>query len=588
MVRSTPPSDLRPAFRADLERIWYAARELFNEEYDFLVPRDQVVLLNKIPYPDAGDEVIVSGYIVAHVFFDLKLFRWRFKPMYAGVHRMIEEEIGYYALVDLPKLARGFIVHKGNIIKSHLPERKGVYVALKTINGKFYALGERLPGSRIKVIKSWRRRSYNLSSRASTWDEAVRCNRDYINWLEREAIDFIKDLSRKGFEGIYVSFSGGKDSLASYLITEKALGGVPILFNDTGIEMPETVEYVSMFAERTGVELISADAGDRFWAGLEVFGPPARDYRWCCKIVKLAPIIRAFREKYGLSKVLSIVGQRRYESFARFRSPRVWRNRWIPSLLSASPINDWTALDVWLYLFLNRATVNPLYEAGFDRLGCFLCPACEVAEFEAVRKLHPELWEKWERVLSSYALGRGLGDKWVRYGLWRWRRIPGDISRELRINNRLMGYDRGVRVTLSKVEEREGCSTYRFRINSDRLSYAFLPMLGRATIDGDFLRIDRRDASIVIDLRDRRYTVCSSETDELAIDVLRLIVRSTLCISCGLCTNWCPSGALRIDDRGLIFNSDKCTGCLICNKYCPICKFLEIKLDKNMEKVNQI
>jgi len=82
---------------------------------------------------------------------------------------------------------------------------------------------------------------------------------------------------------LLVSFSGGKDSLVALHLTLK-LGLDPIVvFNDTGLELPETVETVYRTVERYGLRLEVASAGDAFWRAVEFFGPPAKDYRWCCK-----------------------------------------------------------------------------------------------------------------------------------------------------------------------------------------------------------------------------------------------------------------------------------------------------------------
>jgi phosphoadenosine phosphosulfate reductase len=126
---------------------------------------------------------------------------------------------------------------------------------------------------------------------------------------------------------------------------------------------------VRKVAESLGLELLTGDADDGFWRGLEVFGLPSRDYRWCCKITKLIPTARLYKKEFP-EGCLSFVGQRALESRSRARSGSVWRNHWIPRSISASPIND-CMLTVWLYL-LYRCAFNPVNKAyfhGFDRIG---------------------------------------------------------------------------------------------------------------------------------------------------------------------------------------------------------------------------
>ncbi len=65
-----------------------------------------------------------------------------------------------------------------------------------------------------------------------------------------------------------------------------------LLFVNTGLEFPETVSYVHGFARKHGLKLLEADAGESFWEQVDTFGPPAKDFRWCCKVCKLAPADR--------------------------------------------------------------------------------------------------------------------------------------------------------------------------------------------------------------------------------------------------------------------------------------------------------
>ena len=95
-----------------------------------------------------------------------------------------------------------------------------------------------------------------------------------------------------------------------------------MFFIDTGLEFPETIQHVKDVAARHGSRLIVEQAPrEAFPEGLRVFGPPGRDYRWCCKTNKLGPTVRAIMKHYP-DGVLSFIGQRRYESEARASKPR--------------------------------------------------------------------------------------------------------------------------------------------------------------------------------------------------------------------------------------------------------------------------
>ena len=86
---------------------------------------------------------------------------------------------------------------------------------------------------------------------AATWTDAVEANAAVLDRYEtvarafvREVVDGHPDLP------ITVSYSGGKDSLATLLVVQKEVGTVPLLFADTGFEFPETYENLDAVADR--------------------------------------------------------------------------------------------------------------------------------------------------------------------------------------------------------------------------------------------------------------------------------------------------------------------------------------------------
>ncbi|MDL2270804.1 4Fe-4S binding protein [Methanobrevibacter sp. OttesenSCG-928-I08] len=51
------------------------------------------------------------------------------------------------------------------------------------------------------------------------------------------------------------------------------------------------------------------------------------------------------------------------------------------------------------------------------------------------------------------------------------------------------------------------------------------------------------------------------------------------CQACGICTNFCPSDAIKIEDDKLVFNEDKCIYCRNCELICPV-KAININVNK--------
>lgn len=567
-LRITPPADVRPALGVDYVQLWQLIRRELGDSQPY--PQRRIVLLNKIPYPDTADEVILDGYVIGHRYFDLKERMWRFRPLYVGVSEILRRRSGYYAIVELEHLVRNYEIHKDRFIEAYLPNERGRYVALATQTG-FEGLGVVIDRGRIRVLKSWKRKSYAWNSANPTWYDAVLANESRLKLLEDEAIDYLRELAWKTGLKPVVSFSGGKDSLVTYRLAEKAFGNVPILFNDTGLELPETIEYVKVFAERKRVELLTADADQRFWSSLEVMGPPARDYRWCCKVCKLVPTAKVFKDNFS-GGALSIVGQRRLESLARAMSPRTYRNKWIPNVLVAAPIHNWSQLEVWLYIFKEKLPINKLYFKGFDRLGCWLCPSLELGEVEFLKKINNSLWQKWEKFLKEYAKQNNLGREWIDYGLWRWINVPGDIKRYI-TNNYYYKTIRSVPIKIEIFKNEVKLNIERKFIKKlDILTLAeLLNTIGEVSLKSGYLTVN--DAMVKVKSSDDALVIeIESKTRLRAL--LSAALRATLCLGCGSCGVWCPRGAIEISGGRPRVDVSKCTRCGICNSVCPLTEYL--------------
>jgi phosphoadenosine phosphosulfate reductase len=197
------------------------------------------------------------------------------------------------------------------------------------------------------------------------------------------------------------------------------IGKVPLLFADTGFEFPETYANVDDIAVRYGLEVLRTSGKTRFDQVFSRQGPPAVNLRWCCGVCKLDPMKNLVAETWG--ECLSFIGQRRYESAKRARSERVWRNPKVRVQLSAAPIQNWTALHVWLYIFREKAPSNDLYEQGLDRIGCFMCPSSDMALIHMIAERYPDLWERWRGYLEDWRKGAGLQEDWIEHGRWRMR-----------------------------------------------------------------------------------------------------------------------------------------------------------------------
>jgi phosphoadenosine phosphosulfate reductase len=206
----------------------------------------------------------------------------------------------------------------------------------------------------------------------------------------------------------------------------KAIGKIPMLFADTGLEFPETYENVREVSEKYGLEVIRTDGNNTFWETFAKQGPPAVNARWCCRVCKLTPVLDLVREKWG--ECLSFIGQRRYESATRAQSNRVWRNRNVKVQLSAAPIHNWTAMHVWLYIWREQAPYNALYGHRLDRIGCFMCPSSDMALLHMIAGDYPNLWQGWTEKLNEWQQAQGLPAAWVTDGRWRIKEGRAEVN----------------------------------------------------------------------------------------------------------------------------------------------------------------
>ena len=72
-----------------------------------------------------------------------------------------------------------------------------------------------------------------------------------------------------GYNGVYVSFSGGKDSLVLLDLARKVNPKIKAMFIDTGLEYPEIKKYVASF---DNVDIIRPEMS--YKEVLEVYGYP--------------------------------------------------------------------------------------------------------------------------------------------------------------------------------------------------------------------------------------------------------------------------------------------------------------------------
>ncbi len=560
----TYPGDARLAFQSDIDLL----KEAFKVEFDAPeVVEDLlggVALINKGAGLDDFREIFARGTIIGKLYWDLFEGRWRFRASYATAKVLVDKGIAKTVSVE-EHPAEG-----SNIFWSGCKEGEQVILVR---DGEPVGVGYCRKGGRVRVITSFPKDlvgkdPFPAKDLRTTWDDVVKANEYRIKLMTSQAKRFLFSMINKVDKPLTVSFSGGKDSLVALHLT-KEIDKPIVIFNNTGIEMPETIETVQKVVKDWELELVVADAGDDFWHAVRMVGPPARDFRWCCKVTKLVPMAKLVKERWP-EGTLNVVGQRAFESIERAKSPRVWRNKWFPQVLNISPIHEWTQLDVWLYIKAKNLLeyVNPLYFIGFERIGCFMCPASLMAEFEFTRKAHPELWSKWEEVIESWRQRLGLPEEWKRYGLWRWL---APTSKKKTIMRRLgLSYDWKKEYAgrlHPSILEKEVNERVRLRFSSniehsirDQATVIGKPSDNEKVILGD---------EYVISYSSNTLESAGRNPIEGAIESTALIQRWFKCMRCKSCEVWCPTGSIKVTTRPSV-NPETCISCKLCLINCPM------------------
>lgn len=593
-VPITPPGDCRPAFYYDLNKI----RELADRQFgvgcgELLLPLDRVAVLSRSPALDRMDEIVSDGEIIGALLFDPptgdKLI---LRPQAAG--RMLSKMKGKVVADSgaLPSIGEGSNLMGPGVLSADEGIEAGEEVAVLTPEGKVHATGvarrsggEMLQKSRGVAVKvRWvaDKESNRAADKANDWKKAVDANGDYIERKVQTAKNFLADLTKRYDRPIAVSFSGGKDSLATLNLAIEAGLRPDILFADTGLELDDTVQEVRRVAKETGLRLIIEDAGDAFWEGVEVFGPPGKDFRWCCKTCKLGPTTRLITKNYP-NGVVSLIGQREYESEQRMRKGAVWNNPWVPGQIGASPIQKWNSMLVWLYIFSRNLKYNPWYEKGLDRIGCFMCPSSDLAELMTVREGYPG-FGRWDDYLESYRQRRDLPESWKDLGLWRWKRLPPAMRNklaELGISlESLVPEDvEGAPLRLKTASGYRPCTEGGYSLEgvfTRKLDLARVQNLLNVIGKVEYLKDENiAKAGSVIVFGEGAVSI--KEKDEKAIRELsrtveEIAIRAMFCVGCGVCIGRCRSGALSVDGIATI-DPEKCTHCGECLGPCPVLRF---------------
>jgi len=205
---------------------------------------------------------------------------------------------------------------------------------------------------------------------------------NHLQALEAESVFILREAVAE-FARPVMLYSIGKDSSVMLRLAQKAFhpGRIPfpLLHVDTSYKFPEMLEFRDRYTRELGAKLIVHRNEDAIANGANPFSLGTQN---CCGLLKTRSLLDALAEG-GYDAAFG--GARRDEEKSRakervysFRDPA---GQWDPKnqrpelwnlfnsrlrkgeSIRVFPLSNWTELDIWLYIYVEKIPIVPLYFA---------------------------------------------------------------------------------------------------------------------------------------------------------------------------------------------------------------------------------
>lgn len=364
------------------------------------------------------------------------------------------------------------------------------------------------------------------------------------------------------------SFSGGKDSQVVLDLVTRVIPcqDLLVVYSDTGYELPTSLslykEVEAFYKEKyKDITFLTAKNHQNVLYYWDVMDSPSRPIRWCCAVMKTAPLYRLLKEINGTGKqphVMAFEGVRAEESDKRSQYARIGKGVKHNNVLNVRPIFEWSTTEVWLYLLLHKLPINQAYRMGLNRVGCVICPLS--SEFGDCRdyQFFKDTAQPFVDKLRENAQKSGIKniDEYIKFRKWKVRAGGDRFETQSQVIIESTNPDFSAKICHPK----ESMLTWMTTIGLTGYTKNGFSILGTFNYQNHIYTL-----KIEIDEDNKEYKIkvpnCGQDLDFIT-HLKRVLNKATHCAHCEVCEVECPTGALTVVP---IVKIDK-TKCVHCQK----------------------